>query len=91
MLVYSQLYQCPRWPLLGFILLLNGITQPLLWWVLLWQGATAYWVVLLPAEVLIWLVEGLALYAWLRPGWKAWKLSLLLNGSSFALGLVLPI
>lgn len=90
-LAYARLRRYPPLPLLALVLLLNGFTQPLLWLALLWQGATAYWAILLPTELLLWLLEGLTLYGYLRSGREAWGLSLLLNGASFALGLALPI
>lgn len=90
-LIYGQLRRHPLLPLLALVLLLNAITQPLLWLALLWRGATAYWAILLPGELIIWLLEGLALYGYLRARREAWGLSLLLNGASFVLGLALPL
>ena len=89
-LAFARLRRHPPGPLLVIVLLLNGITQPLLWLALLWRGATAYWAILLPSEFLIWLLEGLALYGYLQARREAWGLSLLLNGASFLLGLALP-
>lgn len=90
-LIYGRLRRYPLLPLLALVLLLNGVTQPLLSLALTWQGATSYWAILLPSELLIWLCEGLFLYAYLGAVREAWGVSLLLNGASFALGLVLPI
>ena len=90
-LAYARLRRHRLLPLLALVLLLNGITQPLLWLALLWRGATTYWAILLPGELLIWLLEGLALYGYLRAGREAWGLSLFLNGASFVLGLALPL
>ena len=71
----------------------NLVTQLFLWG-LLRLFFQQYIKVLLIAETLIWLIEGVALYAvpTNRLGWRdALLLSLSMNLISFALGLFLPI
>ena len=77
-----------RW--VGWVLLLNSVTQPLLWWGMASGGTAVYWPTLLLLEAAIWLGEGVGLY-WLSrrvvPLQKAILLSILLNAISFGIGL----
>ena len=77
-----------RW--VGWILLLNSVTQPLLWWGMATGETAVYWPTLLLLEAAIWLGEGVGLY-WLNrrmvPLQKAILLSILLNAISFGIGL----
>jgi hypothetical protein len=81
----------------GSILLIglagNLLTQAALWALLL-LVPRPYWLVLLPAEVAIWLAEAALLAAVpsnrLSPA-EAARLSLWMNLSSFGMGLLLPV
>ena len=77
-----------RW--VGWILLLNSVTQPLLWWGMATGGTAVYWPTLLLLEAAIWLGEGVGLYGLSRralPLQQAILLSILLNAISFGIGL----
>jgi hypothetical protein len=92
-LVYAVWQKKPIGPILITSVLANLITQSLLWIVLniFYQH---YLVTLLIAEILIWLIEGLLFYVSGLNRLNAKEsllLSLLMNLSSFGLGLVLPI
>ncbi len=90
---YSLWRRKPVAAILITSLLANLVTQPLLWFVLslFFQH---YLLVLLAAELLIWMLESVLLYAIsanrLRFG-EAILLSLGLNLASFALGWFLPV
>ena len=77
-----------RW--VGWVLLLNSVTQPLLWLGMASGGTAVYWPTLLLLEAAIWLGEGVGLH-WLSrrvvPLQKAILLSILLNAISFGIGL----
>jgi hypothetical protein len=92
-LAYSAWRKKPVGPVLLTSLLANLITQSLLWMVLnlFFQH---YVVTLLIAEILIWLMESAFLYG-VRINrlsvQESLLLSLLMNASSFGLGLFLPV
>jgi hypothetical protein len=77
------------------VVLVNLVTQPALWFVMERQlGSAPYFAILAVAEAGVWLVEAVLLYL-LGGGRVAFKeglfLSLVLNGVSFGVGLVLPV
>lgn len=79
-----------RW--VGWILLLNSVTQPFLWWGMVTGGTAVYWPQLLVLEAVIWLGEGVGLYGLSRralPLPQAILLSTLCNALSFGFGLML--
>jgi hypothetical protein len=91
-LLYSRWREKPLLPILITSLFANFITQPLLWIALL-LFFRQYWFVLLVMEIFIWLIESLIFYRVRANGLKiseALFLSLLINLSSFGLGLLVP-
>ncbi len=92
-LVWRRAKHKPALSILLTVLAANLLTQAALW-ALLWLLARPYWVILLFAEVGIWLVEGALLAAIpanrLRPT-EALRLSLWINLASFGAGLLLPV
>jgi hypothetical protein len=94
-LLYSIIRKLPKVRVFAIILLANLITQPILWFVLAateGMGITLTLMVIL--EIVIWLVEALILYFTLRDQMRlieALGLSLLLNGASVLVGVLVPI
>jgi len=92
-LVYALWRKHPVFYLLTVILLMNMITQPILWLTLSSTFVGVSIVRTLMAEIIVWLVEGWILLKAL-PGRitnkEAFLLSLVLNLASFGVGLVLP-
>lgn len=82
----------PRTKLLTVVLMMNLITQPVLWIVLRnFAGSTSWHLAI--GEVIVWLVEAGILALALRKEAKPWEapaLSLALNLASFGIGLLLP-
>jgi len=76
-------------------MLMNVITQPLLWHTLLALGTgTSYLATIGVLEILVWLVEAALLHLAQRktlPWGEALGLSFLLNAASFGTGLLLPM
>lgn len=93
-LVYALWRKHPVFYLLTVILLMNMITQPILWLTLSGTFVGLSIVRTLMAETMVWLVEGWILLKAL-PGEitskEAFLLSLVLNLASFGLGLMLPL
>ena len=90
---YSLLKKKPLAGLLLASVIVNGLTQIMLWGVLT-LFPQHYLITLFTAEVFIWLIEGIFLY--LFPAsqlqWtEAFPLSLGMNLSSFGIGWFLPI
>jgi len=79
-------------PILLAGICLNFVTQFVLW-VVLNIFFQQYIIALLVAEILIWVIEGLALY-WIKANQLQWSealsLSLVMNLASFATGWFLP-
>jgi hypothetical protein len=92
-LVYALWRKHPAFYLLTVILLMNMITQPILWLTLSGTFVGLSVVRTLIAEVIVWLVEGWILLKAL-PGRitnkEAFLLSLVLNIASFGMGYLLP-
>jgi hypothetical protein len=91
--VYALWRKQPVFYLLTVILLMNMITQPILWLTLSGTFVGLSVVRTLLAEIIVWLVEGWILLKAL-PGKitskEAFLLSLVLNAASFGVGLILP-
>lgn len=92
-LIYALWRKHPLFYLLTVILLMNMITQPILWMTLSSTFVGLSVVRTLIAEVIVWLVEGWILLKAL-PGRvtnkEAFLLSLVLNLASFGIGYILP-
>lgn len=92
-LIYALWRNHPLFYLLTVILLMNMVTQPILWLTLSGTPVGLSVVRTLIAEVIVWLVEGWILLKAL-PGRitnkEAFLLSLALNLASFGAGLILP-
>lgn len=94
-LVYAALRRQALFPWLTQGLLVNMITQPALWLVVMSQrGSAPYVAIIAAAELAIWLVEA-ALLSLLRGGRFSFQgalaLSLILNAVSLSAGLLLPV
>ena len=92
--VYATVKKYSRVTLLTLVALVNLITQPLLWGVVMTRTEGGHWLGYILLEVLILLIEAALLYL-LRRKTQTFKeslmLSLLLNVVSFAVGLLLPV
>ena len=92
--VYATVKKHSRVTLLTLVALVNLITQPLLWGVVMTRAEGGHWLGYILFEVLILLLEAGLLYS-LRRKTQTFKesvfLSLLLNVVSFAAGLLLPV
>lgn len=92
-LLYAAWRKKPFWPILLTSILANIVTQSLLW-IALNLFFHHYLATLLVSEILIWLMEAMALYG-LRLNQLSMResvfLSFLMNLSSFGAGLWLPI
>jgi hypothetical protein len=80
-------------PLLFTSVVANLITQSLLW-AALYLFYQHYLIVLLIAEVFIWIIESILLYRFAANQlgiWEATFLSLFMNAASFAVGWFLPV
>ena len=93
-LIYAWLRQRPRLEGFTAVLLANLLTHPWLWWGIRGLNPADLWVVVIPAELLVWLVEAFVLYFLQRKSLRlaeALGLSLLLNCTSFGVGLLLRV
>lgn len=90
---YAHCRRKPLGALLATASLATAVTQWVLWMALV-RGFREYLATLLVAEVVIVVLEALALYAF-RANALAWRealaLSVLMNGASFAVGMALPV
>ena len=94
-LLHSIIRKLPKVRVFAIILLANLITQPMLWFVLAaTEGMGITLTLMIILEIAIWLVEALILYFTMRDQMsliEALGLSLLLNGASVLVGVLLPI
>ena len=93
-LAYALWRKRSRTKLLTVVLMMNLVTQPLLWFAVQNYGNDAYALWLGVGEVIVWLVEAGILAVAMRKQAKfleALALSLVLNLASFGVGLLLPI
>jgi hypothetical protein len=91
-LVYAFWRKRPRTKLLTIVLMINLITQPVLWIILHNFAGSSSWHLAI-GEAIVWLVEGGILALALRKEakfWEALALSLALNLASFGIGVLLP-
>lgn len=91
-LIYTKIRSRPKIETLTFVTLANMVTLPALWIAAFYIGGYEFYA-LLVIEVVIWIVETVILYILQRREIdlkEAALLSLLINGSSFLIGLLLP-
>jgi hypothetical protein len=91
--IYAVWRKHPKVLFLTVILLLNLITQPALWLTVSGFNGRYPVIVVLLAEMVVWLAESVGLYLALRKriGFgEALLVSLVLNATSFGIGLLLP-
>jgi hypothetical protein len=92
--IYTFWRILPKMQTLTVILLLNLITQPALW--LSVSGFSVHYPILIVlfAETVVWLMEGVGIFLALRKRigiGEALLVSLVLNAASFGIGLLLPL
>jgi hypothetical protein len=93
-LVYATRQKRPRFTLLSLVTLVNLLTQPCLLFLLMSQSDGLNLAYLGLAEGVIWLLEAALLYVLQRKTLsfrESLGLSALLNGTSFVIGLLLPL
>jgi hypothetical protein len=94
MLVYLWVRKRPILKTLTVVLLMNFITLPFYWLIMIRGNVNTYTWVTLVCEILVVIVEGLLLYLTHRKtmhGVEAFTLALIINIVSFGVGLLLPI
>jgi len=93
-LLYAGIRKRPRFQTLSLISMVNLITLPLLWVTIQYFYGAAHWAVMLAAEILVWLIEALLLWALQRRSLRfseALILSFGLNLTTTLIGLLLPL
>ncbi|OGO18319.1 MAG: hypothetical protein A2Z14_03910 [Chloroflexi bacterium RBG_16_48_8] len=92
-LLYAVIRKQPKVVTIAMILLANTITLLPLWMIATFIDGDFNLLAIIFTEIIIWLVESAILYLTQRrsiPFWEAAVLSLILNGTSFLMGLFLP-
>ena len=93
-LIYAVWRKHPKLLFLTIVLLLNIVTQPALWLTVSGLSGRYPVLVVLFAEMVVWVVEAVGIFLALRRriGFgEALLVSLVLNAASFGIGLVLPL